>query len=121
MMQEVTFQGISDAQWQELQSLLKAEKARGRGRPAVSRRFVINVIIWMALHRAPWRMVPKGSIWASKSSAHSHWQVWAQDGTLARLRPVLARIAQQYGPIVNPAVLEAVAKPESQETNTQVR
>ena len=115
-MQEVVFQGITDAQWQECQALLKAEKARGRGRPPVSRRGVINVIIWMALHRAPWRMVPKGVIWASKSSAHSHWQTWVHDGTLGRLRPVLTRIAQQYGPIINPAVLQATAKADVSES-----
>ena len=49
---------LTDGQWQRLEPLLMAHRAR-TGRPAKDHRTVINGILWVLRTGAPWRDLPE--------------------------------------------------------------
>ncbi len=77
------FEGLSDLEWKLFEDVIaqKAEK-RGRGMPHAPCRYILNTLMYVLITGCRWCDVPRGEIWASKSSAHrwrsalaSRWNV----------------------------------------------
>jgi transposase len=77
------FEGLSDAQWNIIATLLPKPKKRV-GRPNPDLRQVINTILYVEVTGCRWCDVPYGQQWAKRSTAHEwlgHLQragVWEQ-------------------------------------------
>jgi transposase len=80
---------LTDAQWRLLAPLLPAPRSGpGRpGRPATSRRALINAILYVLWTGCPWRALP--DCYPHWRTVHHHFARWAADGTLGRLHAVL--------------------------------
>jgi transposase len=80
---------LTDAQWCLLAPLLPAPRSGpGRpGRPATSRRALVNAILYVLWTGCPWRALP--DCYPHWRTVHHHFARWAADGTLAQLHAVL--------------------------------
>jgi transposase len=80
---------LTDAQWCLLAPLLPTPRSGpGRpGRPATSRRALVDAILYVLWTGCPWRALPDG--YPHWRTVHHHFARWATDGTLARLHDVL--------------------------------
>jgi transposase len=80
---------LTDAQWRLLAPLLPAPRSGpGRpGRPATSRRALVNAILYVLWTGCPWRALP--DCYPHWRTVHHHFAHWAADGTLARLHAML--------------------------------
>ena len=80
------FEGLSDAEWKLFEDIFpKPPKKRGRGMPHAPFRYVLNTLLHILITGCRWCDVPKGEIWASKSSAHRWLKRWERDGTLEHM------------------------------------
>jgi putative transposase len=94
---------LTDAQWCLLAPLLPLPRSGpGRpGRPATSRRALINAILYVRWTGCPWRALP--DCYPHWRTVHHHLARWAADGTLARLHAVLrGRVRAAAGRTVTP-------------------
>jgi transposase len=94
---------LTDAQWRLLAPLLPAPRSGpGRpGRPATSRRALVNAILYVLWTGCPWRALPDG--YPHWRTVHHHFAHWAADGTLARLHAVLrGRVREAGGRTIAP-------------------
>ena len=94
---------LTDAQWCLLAPLLPAPRSGpGRpGRPATSRRALINAILYVLWTGCPWRALP--DCYPHWRTVHHHFARWAADGTLAQLHAVLrGRVRAAAGRAVTP-------------------
>jgi len=101
---------LTDAQWRLLAPLLPAPRSGPGlpGRPATSRRALVNAILYVLWTGCPWRALPDG--YPHWRTVHHHFAHWAADGTLARLHAVLrGRVRAAAGRTVAPtaAVIDA--------------
>ena len=80
---------LTDAQWWLLAPLLPLPRSGpGRpGRPATSRRALVNAILYVLWTGCPWRALP--DCYPHWRTVHHHFARWAADGTLAQLHAVL--------------------------------
>jgi transposase len=80
---------LTDAQWRLLAPLLPAPRSGpGRpGRPATSRRALVNAILYVLWTGCPWRALP--DCYPHWRTVHHHFAHWAADGTLAGLHAML--------------------------------
>ena len=92
------FEGISDLEWRLFEDIFppKPEK-RARGMPHSPFRYVLNTLLYILITGCRWCDVPKGEIWASKSSAHRWLKRWESDGTLESLQARILGIAEEKG------------------------
>jgi len=82
------FEGLSDEQWNFLQSLFTRAYEpgiRGPGMPPTSFRTVVNTILWILFNGSKWNSVPIGVQWAPRSTSHRWLGVWQSDGTWKRI------------------------------------
>jgi transposase len=91
------FEGLSDLEWKLFEDLFPKPEKRGKGMPHCPFRFVINTLLYILITGSRWCDVPRGKLWASKSSAHRWLQRWYQDGTLELLEQRILNIAQEKG------------------------
>lgn len=88
------FNGLSDEQWFIIKEFMPKEpKKRRKGYPHAPWRNVCNSIFWVLITGGRWCDIPKGSCWASKSSAHRWLGVWQEDGTLQKILESLRQMA----------------------------
>ncbi len=65
---------LTDEQWERLQPLLPAQKAR-TGRPAVDHRRIIDGILWILRTGAPWRDLPERyGPWQTVATRFYRWR-----------------------------------------------
>lgn len=67
---------LTDEEWALIEPLLPPERK-------VSRREVLNTILYVLTTGCQWRMLPKDLV--AKSTAHDYFVDWHGDGTLARI------------------------------------
>jgi len=92
------FEGLTDAQWQVIESQLPREpEKRRRGYPHALWRPVCNTILWVLITGSRWCDVPKGEQWGSRPSAHRWLGRWQEDGTLDKILTTLIEIADLAG------------------------
>ncbi len=60
-------------------------------------RCVLNSLMYVLTTGCRWCDVPRGEIWASKSSAHRWLKGWQTDGTLEQLQARILKIASEKG------------------------
>ncbi|NRB06587.1 MAG: transposase, partial [Richelia sp.] len=65
------FEGLSNLEWCLFEDIFpKPPEKRERAMPHSSFRYVLNTLLYIFITGCRWCDVPKGEIWASKSSAH---------------------------------------------------
>ncbi len=84
---------LSDEQWNEVRALV--ESAKGR-KARVSRREIVNAILYVARTGCQWRLLPKD--FPKWSTVYSCYHRWAWNGTLDKLHAELrAQVRSVYG------------------------
>lgn len=97
-MMQGRFEGLTDVQWQVIESLLPRDPAqRKKGYPHAPWRQVCNTILWILITGSRWCDVPKGEQWGSRPGAHRWLGHWQEDGTLDRLLQALLGTAELAG------------------------
>ncbi|CDN16831.1 COG3293: Transposase and inactivated derivatives [Richelia intracellularis] len=92
------FEGLSNLEWSLFEDIFpKPTEKRERGMPHSSFPSVLNTLLYILITGCAWSDVPKGEIWASKSSAHRWLKGWQLDGTLEALQARILRIGQEKG------------------------
>ena len=92
------FEGLSNLEWSLFEDIFpKPGEKPERGMPHSSFRYVLKTLLYMLITGCRWCDVPKGEIWASKSSGHRWLKRWHLDGTLEALQPRILGIAQEKG------------------------
>ena len=92
------FEGLSDLEWKLFEDVItKVGEKRERGMPHAPFRHVLNILMYVLITGCRWCDVPKGEIWASKSSAHRWLWRWQTDGTNERLQARILGIAEERG------------------------
>ena len=92
------FEELSNLEWSLFEDIFpKPPEKRERGMPHSSFRYVLNTLLYILITGCRWCDVPKGEIWASKSSAHRWLKRWQLDGTLEALQARILGIAQEKG------------------------
>ena len=92
------FEGLTDRQWQVIESLLPKEPAqRGKGSPHAPWRQVCNPILWILITGARWCDFPKGQQWGSPPGAHRWLGRWQENGILEKLLEALLETAELAG------------------------
>lgn len=91
------FEGLTDAEWELFRNIFPSEEQRGRGRPAVPSRNILNSLLYILIVGCRWCDLPQGLQWASKSSSHRRLKSWHDDGTLKEIKARLLGLAQNEG------------------------
>lgn len=92
------FEGLTDLEWRLFEDVFpKQPEKRERGMPHVPFRYVLNTLLYILIAGCRWCDIPKGEIWASKSSAHRWLKRWQTDGTLENLQARILGIAEERG------------------------
>ena len=92
------FEGLSNLEWSLFEDIFpKPPEKRERGMPHSSFRYVLNTLLYILITGCRWCDVPKGEIWASKSSAHRWLKRWQLDATLEALQARILGIGQEKG------------------------
>ena len=92
------FEGLSDLEWKLFEDVMtEVGEKRGRGMPHAPFRHILNTLMYVLITGCRWCDVPRGEIWASKSSAHRWLWRWQTDGTLERLQARILGIASEKG------------------------
>ena len=89
------FDGVTDAQWELFyEAFPDSEKHRlGPGMPRAPLRSCLNSLLYLLFTGSRWCDLPKGSQWASKSSAHRAVKRWGNNGTMILLFQRLLHVA----------------------------
>ena len=92
------FEGLSNLEWSLFEDIFpKPPEKREGGMPHFSFRYVLHTLLYILITWCRWSDVPKGEIWASKSSAHRCLKRWQLDGRLEALQPRILGIRQEKG------------------------
>ena len=86
------FNGITDLEWAEIESLLPKKQTR-MGRPYANLRYVINSILFMLIEGSRWGSIPRGKIWAPKSTAYGWLKKMVALGTLDQVFSAIVKKA----------------------------
>lgn len=84
---------ISDEAWAVIEPLLP--KARGRSRPWLDHRGVVEGIVWRFRTGAPWRDVPER--FGPWNTIYKRFERWAADGTFDRLLVTVQARSDELG------------------------
>ncbi|NRB06207.1 MAG: transposase [Richelia sp.] len=94
------FKALSNLEWSLFEDIfLKPPEKRERGMPHSSFLSVLNTLLYIFITGCRWCHVPKGEIWASKSSAHRWLKRWQLDRRLEALQARILGIGQEKGVI----------------------
>ena len=64
------FEGLSDAEWKLVKDIFPEKEKRGRERPIVYSRIILNSLLYILIVGSRWCDLPRGPQWASKNSGH---------------------------------------------------
>lgn len=81
----MSFQPLTDLQWQILEPFFPNPVKRGRGKPHTPWRNVINSILYVLSTSSKWESLPKSEGFASRSAAHRWYKLWKKSGLLDEL------------------------------------
>lgn len=105
---------LTDREWALLAPLIPPAKRGGRPRE-VDIRAVIGGLLYVLETGCPWRHLPKD--FPPKSTVHSYFELWAWDGTLARIHDALyVAVREQEGRQASPsaAILDSQSAKSAQ-------
>jgi transposase len=72
---------LTDAQWAQLEPLVRECEPSGPGRPAtVAWREIVNALLYLKQTGCPWRYLPHD--FPPRSTVHYYFVKWTADGTL---------------------------------------
>ncbi|QKQ75534.1 transposase [Nostoc sp. TCL240-02] len=92
------FEGLTDLEWKLFDDVFPQEPSkRGKGMPHAPYRHVLNSLLYILITGCRWCDLPKGDIWASKSSSHRWLKRWRTDGTFEHLQARILAIASEKG------------------------
>ncbi len=91
------FEGLNDLEWKLFEDIFPTFESRSRGMPPVPFRYVLNSLLYILITGCRWCDLPRGEIWASKSSAHRWLKRWQEDGTFEHLQSRILAIADSNG------------------------
>ena len=92
------FEGLSDLEWKLFEDIFpKQASKRGKGMPHAPYRHVLNSLLYILITGCRWCDIPRGDIWASKSSSHRWLKKWRCDGTFEHLQGRILAIANEKG------------------------
>lgn len=87
---------LNDDQWEYLKQFIPNDYVAGqRGRPPPDLRSVLNGILWILRTGAPWKDLPRR--YGAKSTVHSWFQYWVEQGVLQRMMVALAQELHRRG------------------------
>uniref|UniRef100_A0A0C1N1X5 Insertion element IS402-like domain-containing protein n=2 Tax=Tolypothrix TaxID=111782 RepID=A0A0C1N1X5_9CYAN len=90
------FEGLSDLEWKLFDDVFPKESSkRGKGMPHAPYRHVLNSLLYILITGCRWCDLPRGDIWASKSSSHRWLKRWRSDGTFEHLKARILAIRLQ--------------------------
>jgi transposase len=93
---------LTDAEWVLVAPLIPPAKRGGRRR-SVDLREIVNGIFYVLSTGCQWRALPKDL--PPRSTVHDYLQLWAWDGTLARLHHALfVQVRELAGKAASPSV-----------------
>ena len=92
------FEGLSDLEWKLFEDIFPNEpKKRGKGMPHAPYRHVLNSMLYILITGCRWCDLPRGNVWASKSSSHRWLKRWRSDGTFEYIQGRVLAIANERG------------------------
>lgn len=92
------FEGLSDLEWKLFDDVFPLEPSkRGKGMPHAPYRHVLNSLLYILITGCRWCDLPRGDIWASKSSSHRWLKRWRSDGTFEHLKARILALADERG------------------------
>ncbi|WP_256874985.1 transposase [Nostoc sp. C052] len=92
------FEGLSDLEWKLFEDIFpKQASKRGKGMPHAPYRYVLNSLLYILITGCRWCDLPRGDIWASKSSSHRWLKRWRSDGTFEYIQGRVLAIANEKG------------------------
>ena len=77
---------LTDLRWAQLVPLLPPQKPR-TGRPALDHRRILEGMLWVMRHGAPWREIP--AAYGPWQTIYSRYQRWRKAGIWPQLVQVL--------------------------------
>ena len=91
------FEGLSDLEWKLFEDIFPTPEKRTKGMPHSPFRNVLNSLIYILITGCRWCDLPRGEIWASKSSTHRWLKRWEEDGKFEHLQARILAIADEKG------------------------
>ena len=92
------FEGLSNLEWSLFDDIFpKPTEKRERGMPHSSFPSVLNTLLYILITGCAWSDVPKGEIWAWKSSTYRWLKGWQLEGKLEALQVRILEIGQDKG------------------------
>ena len=92
------FEGLTDLEWKLFDDVFpQGPSKRGKGMPHAPYRHVLNSLLYILITGCRWCDLPKGDMWASKSSSHRWLKRWRTDGTFEHLKARVLAIADERG------------------------
>ena len=95
------FEGLSDLEWKLFEDLFAhyTHWSRKPGRRPVPLRWVLNSQLYILITGCRWCDLPRGPVWAPKSSVHRYLKIWREMGLLDQLKERILALAQERGMI----------------------
>lgn len=81
----MSYQTLTELQWQLLEPLFPTPAKRGRGKPHTPWRGVLNAILFVLTTGNKWGALPKTEEFASKSAANRWYREWEKSGKLEEI------------------------------------
>lgn len=106
----MTYQPITDLQWQLLEPLFPNPIKRGRGKPHTPWRKVLNSILYVLCTQEKWEALPKEDHFASKSASHRWFKIWKTNGFLNEILAKLQEFSVLAGELKFPATRNRLPK-----------
>ena len=90
--QSVNYFAVPKPLWKRIKHLLpKQARRRGRGRPAIANRLVMNAIWYVLWTGCQWKALAREQFGVSSSTAHERFQVWQTRGIFAAIMAEMVR------------------------------
>jgi transposase len=88
---------LTDEQWRLVEPLISEphRRTKARGRPSRDRREVLDGILWVLRHNAPWHELPDQ--FPSYQTCHRRFQQWVRDSTLRVVLEALEEDLRERG------------------------
>ncbi len=99
----MSYQPLTDLQWQVLEALFPNPAKRGRGKPHTAWRKVLNSILYVLCTKTKWESLPKEGEFASKSAAHRWFKIWRKSGLLDQVLAKLQELSALVSDLKFPA------------------
>lgn len=86
------FIGLTDSQWNLIEYCFPSRGVTRRGNQPADFRKVLNSILWILFTGARWKDLPRGDVFAPRSTAHEWLGIWQKNSTLETVLKVLQEI-----------------------------